>query len=63
MPAGRTRQKSDAMMREVARRFEARIRKDPEQWYVFDPLWDAGEPVGNIARVTQGLEAGVSPLQ
>jgi hypothetical protein len=51
------------MTRDLARRFEARIRGTPEQWYVFDPSWGDGEPVSNVGRGAMGLETGRAPLK
>ena len=37
-------------MLEFIKRMEARLRAEPEQWLVFERLWDAGEAAGEPAK-------------
>ncbi|MCC6738367.1 MAG: lysophospholipid acyltransferase family protein [Planctomycetia bacterium] len=63
-PKGGTKaERAVIMMQSLVRILEAKIRAHADQWYIFDPYWDAGEPVSNIARKVAGLEGGASPLK
>jgi KDO2-lipid IV(A) lauroyltransferase len=39
-----------AAMLEFIKRMEARLRAEPEQWLVFERLWDADEAAGELAK-------------
>lgn len=61
---GDRRERSDAMIRDLAVVFEARIRRSIDQWYVFDPYWGGAEPISTIARSRAGLGGGnITPLR
>jgi phosphatidylinositol dimannoside acyltransferase len=43
-PAGRTREKVDAMTQEVADAFGTAISAHPQDWHMLQPLWLADLP-------------------
>lgn len=56
-------ERAAVMMQSLARLFEDRIRRHPEQWFMFDPYWGGeGEPVSNIGRAAAG-STGEAPLR
>lgn len=59
---GSKSERAAAMMQSLARVFEERIRRHPEQWFVFDPYWGEGQPISNIVRAKMGV-GGEAPLK